>query len=123
MLAPPMTLRLTADTTTSSLWINGVNPCGGGIGEALYAFQGWRRQEGEDVGDDPWTVPVPVVEVLRAYLAKVALCGASWAKLQLHGAASLPEGAPPAGSVPHGRNQLNRRALKTASARSFRGLS
>ena len=48
------------------------------IGEALTAFQRWRRQEGEDVGDDPWTEPPPPVEVLRAYLAKVALCGNSW---------------------------------------------
>ena len=48
------------------------------IGEALTAFQRWRRQEGEDVGDDPWTEPPPPVEVLRAYLAKVALCGDSW---------------------------------------------
>ena len=52
------------------------------ICDAQYAFQGWRRQEGEDImADDPWTEPPPAVEVLRAYLDKVALCGASWRNL------------------------------------------
>ena len=52
------------------------------IGEALTAFQGWRSQEGEDImPDDPWTEPPPAVEVLRAYLAKIALCGDSWRNL------------------------------------------
>ena len=52
------------------------------IGEALTAFQGWRCQEGEDImPDDPWTEPPPAVEVLRAYLAKIALCGDSWRNL------------------------------------------
>ena len=51
------------------------------VPEALVAFQGWRRQLGEDVGNDPWTVPPPEPEILRQYLAKIVPCGASWRNL------------------------------------------